>query len=581
MSLTSKLTIPFNAIFPDEEPLEIEGYFEGITRDTLLKIGSFFLGFRANGSDYSHPFDFIRMFFSEENREFARLVRENLIEYVSEERYSVEDYSFSYVVSSLAFFEKAFDLAEDIETTLTNTEIEISVFKAFLLLNQIKNTDSGVIASESTADCVMERKPAAILLSLQLNNFDFTNYQIDKLISTQLIRSISFFEFLESKDSCTPLLNSFYAYYDVGDYKEYLKRLLPLSISIVKRNKEGHTDIELDNDEHLESNVTFLDKISVDESDILEDVDFKKLRANPIYKLSENKYRIISPQFVLETIFNGLYWKFKPINDGLPVGDRINNFLDFKTFEFSEKYVLHKLLREIFGRRFFQRNGTELDALCDGAPDYYVRNGKRMFLFESKDIMLNANVKQSSDFNQIERELKKKLYIKDDGTPKAVVQLIKTIRKALDKTLEYDTGYNPKRVIIFPVLVLHNRMFNVGGFNKLLNFWFQDELQGLRDEGFDTQNVMPLVTVDIDTLIFNKNVFVDRKLKFEDIHTEYSNEFINFSVEGRAYVNEAAANKASKDSYVPFSFYLDNKVDRMNLRTIQNELMEKGYSLLE
>src|SRR5690606_24304317 len=139
----------------------------------------------------------------------------------------------------------------------------------------------------------------------------------------------------------------------------------------------------------------------------------------------------------LELIGNGLYFKFKAINDTLPKEKKVKDLYGLKTYEFSEKYILHSVLKEYFGKRYFQRNGDELDAEYDGAPDYYVRNGKKIFLFESKDILINAQVKQSSDFKAIDNELALKLYQNEKGKPKAVLQIINNTRKILSKTLDF------------------------------------------------------------------------------------------------------------------------------------------------
>lgn len=239
------------------------------------------------------------------------------------------------------------------------------------------------------------------------------------------------------------------------------------------------------------------------------------------------------------------------------------------------------MLREYYGKRYFQRNGDELDAEYDGAPDYYVRNGKRIFLFESKDILIKAKVKQSSNFKVINEELSIKLFQNEKGKPKAVLQILNNIRKILSQTLEFDSGFNPKNVIIHPVLILHYRIFNTAGLNKWVNFWFQDELEKLGHEGFDVSKVRPLIIIDIDTLVFNKDVFKERKLSLEKVLIDYQDNYINFSVKGRKYQSEAEAIQANKNSLIPFGDYLDDKVDSEGLRVIPTEFKEKAYGLFD
>ena len=421
----------------------------------------------------------------------------------------------------------------------------------------------------------------AYCLGLFLNNSDLVNYDVKKVFTTQVLRAISFFEFLESRNDTKELLKEFYKEYDISNYQEYIKRLLPIQIAVLKKEKEAHTDINITQNEGKESSISFLNKFSIKESELLKDFDFRNIRSDPMYRFDENTFRLISPLFVLELIGNGLYFKFKQINDRLPKEKKVKDLYGLKTYDFSEKYILHKILKEYFGNRYFQKNGDELDAQYDGAPDYYVRNGKKIFLFESKDILINAIAKQSSDFREIEKELFIKLYKNEEGKPKAVLQIINNIRKILSKKLEFDSNYSTKNVIVYPVLILHYRIFNTAGLNKWINFWFQKELDKLEKEGFNISNIKPLILIDIDTLIFHKEVFAGRKLSLEEVLNEYGNNYINFTVKRKKYRSEEDALQASKNSFIPFGHYLDNKVDLKKLKEVPKELMEKTYGLFD
>ncbi|MCF6168000.1 hypothetical protein [Lutibacter sp.] len=575
MGVAIKVFIKYDAIFPEDEPKEIQEYFQGISRETLLKVGAFFLGFKSNNSQYADPFSFLNMFFSKGNTDLVSKIAKNLLIHIKESNIEKNNYSFFNFSSSLSFFENVFDRAEDVEDSISKELMEENIFKAYLHLNQFYSEKS-LLATTSTENLSTERLPASMLLALQLHNFDIENYHLDKLFSTQLIRAILFFEFLKSKEECNALLIKFYEYFNVNDYKDYLKRLLPLTLSIIKGINEAQTDILIEK----KSDSVFIDKLTIAIDDTIEDIDFKKIRANPLYKFDEGKYRIISPLFTIEMVFNGLFWKLKSINDSLPKKDKIKNFFDFKTYKFSEKFVLHRVLREYFGNRYIQIDGDELDANYDGAPDYYLRNGKKIFLFESKDIILNANTKQSCDFNIIEKELKLKLYKKEDGTPKAVLQLINNIRKILLMQLGFDNNYKSKNVVIYPIIVVHNRMFNTGGLNKLLNFWMYEELEILKDEGLNISNVKPVVLIDIDTLLFHKDLFVSRKLSFERCIIEYQKKFLNYNAKNKNFKSEEHMLQSAKNSFLPYSYFLYDKIDRARLRRTPSELMEKGYNLL-
>lgn len=571
MSFQHVAPLPFNLIFPDEQPKDLVEYFNGIDKEFLKKAGAFLLGLNNKNSKWADPQDFVQQFFSQGNAEIANEILHRIQNLGDEHNYSIP-----YEVSSLKLFEYVFDNEIPNDNVLTQEEQEINIFKAYLLLNQLNTEEAGKITGASLVDVPTDRKPAAALIANHFHNFDLTNYDLDKLFSTQMIRSIMFFEFLENEPHAKSLLTAFYEKFGVTDYKDFLKRLIPISAAIAMKDKESYTDIDVSNNEDLKSNIDFLEKLIVEDTEKIEGLDFKGLRSKPLYKVEEGLYRIISPLFALELLYNGLYWKLKETNEALPDDERIKDFNGMKTLKFSEIFSLHKILKKYFGNRYLQYSGEQLDANYDGAPDYYVRNGKRVFLFESKDILTTAEVKESTDFLKIEKLLSDKLY-----KPKGIMQIIANVKKALTNTFGFDNKVNPNTVIIYPILILHNRMFMTAGMNKLLNHWFNDELEKLQQEGFNVSKVRPLVIIDIDTLIFNQDVFISKKLDFEECLIEYQDTYINFTTAGRKYVSERAAIDALTDSYMPFSLFLDSKVDKLGLRKIPAELMERGYTLFD
>ena len=143
------------------------------------------------------------------------------------------------------------------------------------------------------------------------------------------------------------------------------------------------------------------------------------------------------------------------------------------------------MLKEIFGKRYVQKSGKELDQLMRGAPDYYVRNGKRAMVFESKDILISKESKTSPDYRVINNELRLKLFENEKGKPKAVRQLVANVEILLKGEASYDPQFPTNRGIIRPILVVHYRMFNTGGTNGIVNSWFKDELTKLEKNGLD------------------------------------------------------------------------------------------------
>lgn len=573
-----KLGVTFEACFPQEERKALNHYLSGIKRADLLKMGSYFLGFDNEKSQYSDVTAFLNMFFSAGNQDFAIEVYRNLKAFVSQAGYGIEQYEVPYVGSSLLLFEFIFDnVPEEQSTTKSNLEIEQDLFKAYLHLNQIAFTDRAIAEKKADEESGIKYSPEQILLKTHFHNYELINYRVDKLFTCQFLRAISYFEFLSQTEKCEALLKKFYEYYGVKDYNEYLRHLIGIIHPILMKDKESHTEIHLDNLD----NEDFIDKHILSSDDVASDLDFLTLRSKPLYKFEKGKYRIISPLFTIEMIYNGLYFRLKAINEKLSEDEKVNGLYGLKTYEYSEQYALDTLLEEIYGKRYYRKSGKELDEIMLGAPDYYVRNGKHTIIFESKDILISKESKQGANFRILRDELRLKLYENEKGKPKAVKQLVENIRKLLNGKADYDKNFPVKKGIIFPVLVVHYRMFNVAGLNNIVNGWFRNELETLKEEGLDISKIQDLILIDIDTLIFNKEALQSRKLKLWNALMEYQETYLRFNIsKARPRPrNEKEGIEMLKSSFHPFSFFLDIKVEKMKLDRTPKELLEKAAPL--
>jgi len=279
-------------------------------------------------------------------------------------------------------------------------------------------------------------------------------------------------------------------------------------------------------------------------------------------------YRIIFNLFVVEKIFKGVYFLLRDVNKTLPAKNRIKDIKSFYGDEFSEKILCYKVIESIYPDKCIRFSGKELaDMKIDAAPDYYVRKGKSILLFESKDFLIAADKKMSFDFNVYEEEFGRVLDYEElpDGKikPKAVVQLINSIRRILKRKFSADNDYHYKDVFIYPVLLTHDHQYDTPGFNELIDFWFQDALLELAEERLFIHHVKPLSVVNIDSLIYNQ-VGLSNDIPFHEMLNLYHNnkkiekeKRKNFKsqTEYDQYFEEYKQMRISKS--VPFSTYID------------------------
>lgn len=556
--------LEFKVAFPGDKPLSVEEYLKGGSKAMILKVAAFLLGSKSQDSKYHDNREFLGAIFGPENNALANSVNDKITEI---ERKGTRVRIIN-TYASLKLFESFFTKEEEPETQ-THDEFETNIFKAYLTLNSefTKNQDAAISSTEELED---ELKIAMMMFCSDYPISDKENYDIKQVWGSQMIKTIYLFQYLERNVATRPLLSAFLAYFNKATWQDYLKSFVSLTIPSIKDEKEGHTDIRVTNDDDFEQNCSFIEKLMVNEYDELDANDFLTLRAKPLYKIENGVYRIIFDLFLVEKIFKGVYFSLRDTNEKLPVGQKITGWKGIYCYEFSEKTLAYKVIESIFPDKSIKFTGQQLtDMKVIGAPDYYVRKGNNIFVFESKDFLIRADKKVSFDYSIYEEEFSKTLYYEmlPNGKEKAgaVIQLINTIRKLLKSELKVDTDYKYKDVFIYPILLTHDRQYDVFGLNTLVNYWFQYELQGLKEEGLFTHKVKPLTVVNIDSLIYHQGGLKENITLNKVIDNYY--EEIKLDTKLR-FKTETETKSYLMSKQIPFSFFIDNYFSEKGIRKL-------------
>ncbi|MDG1276323.1 MAG: hypothetical protein P8O16_03520 [Algoriphagus sp.] len=508
-SFSMGLILCFEDAFPNEKMLAAEEYLAEISTEFLIKASSFLLTYNVNREKLEDPKSFLDIFFSEENNAFKENILQHMIEMRKRARKPVGVF---HEYSGLRVIEIALG-AVRIEGAYDNGKLERDLFKSLLVLNT-EFSNRQMKAIETTNDIDQKIRIQILTFTAHYAVFDKSNYKLEKIWMAQVIKAFLFFEFLESYENTKPLLNEFCKYYEVKDWREYLESLLPITQNVINRAVEGNTDLIVSKDDSYDKNVKFLEKLIVTPYDSTNESDFLTLRSKPILKTSEGKYRIIFDIFATELIFKGLYFKLREINDLLEK-NRIPDLKGMYGLEFSEKILLYKSIESIYPKAI-QYSGKQIDDMgINSAPDYYLRIGNKVLLFESKDFLIRADKKFSFDYNVYDEEFGKTLDFEEkaNGSLKngAVLQLIKNVTRVLRKDFPFDKGINQKEVKVYPILVLHDLQYEVLGFKDFVDQWYNQELLILKEEGFNVNRIQPLTIVNIDSLLLYQKVLETTK----------------------------------------------------------------------
>jgi hypothetical protein len=554
------LLIEFSDIF-DEVEQPIDFYLEGISKKSLIQISAMLLAFKSTDSQFSIVENFLHYFFCQKNYPLALYVLSKVNKIKSRKKNAVP--IIPNTLSSLFFAEICLSLDEntfDIDKK-SNDEIEKDIFKVLLILNS-----QFIIKQNQALEKVYYRPEdklsiAKMAINQALAYDEFINFDLIKVFSCQVIKSIYLFELLQSLKDTQVLLKSFLEYFDCKNWQEYLNRLIPLTIPIVTSKDETPTIISVPADLNYNSNCAFFDKFSLIPVGFSASDDFINIRSLPIIKKEEGRYLVICGLFLVEKIFKSTYFQLNKLNNSFEKVNQVKEFHSVYSSKFSEEYLFYKILDNSILSVKIKISGKEIKTRfkINNEPDYYARKGNRIFLFESKDIILNAAIKTSFDYERIEVALKSKL-IEDKKQPKAILQLVNQIRNVLSLKNPFDLDYSPDLVSIYPVLVLHDRIFNTVGLNKIVNTWFQEHLNVLNQEGLNILNVKQLIIIDIDTLIYYQDLFHNRRLELGFIIEEYIR-YIN-KLGNVKIVSDDHLTKLYGESFDPFSVFISNYVTR-------------------
>ncbi|GLU56112.1 hypothetical protein Dfri01_55730 [Dyadobacter frigoris] len=311
-------------------------------------------------------------------------------------------------------------------------KVEMACFQAWL----VNNTELAAEIQNSATprpDNLTE-----ILLITQASQYEYVER---KDIFSQIMFSKSFFDYLSGNIDFKPYLTEFLACKNLKSSSQYLRALTEV---YMMGAGEGFSFRLTPANQFLKSLFDSFTLPIPNEDQRRErplkanDPDFKAFRVSPLVRIDENSYYILHHNFFVDKLYKGLLFDF------FKETSIHKRFRDFPAFlqilgsEFAEKNIFYEYVSGWFGK-----NSYVIKVPGDRYPniectDFYVREGKSIFLFEFKNALVSTAVKQSMDYQTIEQEIFKKLVRNERGKPKGVTQLLKVIKDLVSKPFPFD-----------------------------------------------------------------------------------------------------------------------------------------------
>ena len=270
--------------------------------------------------------------------------------------------------------------------------------------------------------------------------------------------------------------------------------------------------------------IQFLDGFSIDTENYQHDTDFRMIREKPIVKTGLHRYNFIFMKMFLDKAYSGFVFDMKDVLVKQGLMDEQEGYGKLKSMlgeDFSERFLFYSLMKRCFGKHYENYSGESMqNQLGTSMPDYYLRRGNRIFLFECKDAQLSASKKLSGDYAVVKAAIYEKYVRNSKGHGKGITQLANVISNKLPDILSKLDVTVPTGVkYIFPIIVYFDDSFDVEGPNYLLNIEYKKIISG---NYYAKDYVMKdFVMINIELLMMLEDFFANDKLKLANLINSY------------------------------------------------------------
>ena len=514
--MDNKIYIDYEMIFADK-PFSVFDYLRHLDRQNLIGVALRLIYSDDMFSDFK---DYCAEFFCAENFNFANECYRLLNEHIQENNRDITSIiPRTYIITSqstaLELLRQTFAInISDFVLDTPQVLQEQYLLKAILLINQLIGHWEAPLEynsnGETTNLCL-----AKSLLCTTLNNFGSSNLKAEYVAMLQIIKGYHFFKYCEHS-KIKEHLSVFLENNGAKSWYHYLLDAIQLILYPLQNKQGNFPRIELNSRRDGEK---FLRAHSFKEDTIVpleNNQDYTYFKSHPLIELNDGTYLPISPTFCINHIYKSVYFEFKAINESFfGTEDHIKGqgLRSIFTTEFSEQTLFERYVKNAICRHRGIKK-SDRDCKKEGTyghePDFYLRDGNNIILFENKDIMIPDHIICSKQYDQLEQELDKKL------VKKGINQLIYNIKQFENKTFKWDSNL-PNKPKIYPVLVIDDSSLCAPGLNYILNEVFQQQLKCNNIK----LKVYPLAIVELDSLIAFANYFQLPYVRFKKLLEQY------------------------------------------------------------
>ena len=511
-----KRVIQYSDLFPEQAgnlPDE-RSLVKGLKRESLCTITANMVQ-RLNGMPFfdnsldprREEFDFVRFFLSDKDPAYTQ---EIVNRHAAAKKKIPANFTGGFTATSKAAimsFQRLFFSVKPKKNQDYSAQIEKDFSNALLLENQkVYEAEYDPKKYESEPK---DLQLARLYLAYNYANEDVESLDTHDLFRRQLTKSVSLFTYLfRSKDKRVKVLRRrFLAHFHIGSWVEYI---IPHVMSLHFLKEDSGLLILKGSGKYGKKARRVVEKSCIEKDALIpegDNPDFMAFRGKPFIRLKKHHYAITNQSFVIEHMFNSVYFELKQYRkDAGFLND--DEFRQFYTTEFSQKYMFEGYVKGLLPLSTqFSISGSQCDIELENArkngintdgivpPDYYIRVPEGCIVFEYKDALTNAKVKESRDAEKLFADIKKKFFENEKGSHKGVTQLLDSAKAIQEGSFFFDKTYPDS--IVYPVLVVDNPVYTMRGMHTLLDYMMREECTR---RGMRSDTIKPLVLMDVATL---------------------------------------------------------------------------------
>lgn len=561
--------------FFDEKRMPVKDYLDGIPTILTLIILAFTNGrIHKAGMDSKSQFDLFNEFIADLDSKMQVFLKKKMMLFIDRPEDDLNIgfgvFSSELILELMLIAVKSKNIGFKSFTSDYSPKVLLKVFKALMALRSEMNVrlnepyeDKGV-KIDSLEHCQLLMWPTLLSQSASITGSSLTS---------NLIKGILFLHYL-SESEYLPYLREFLEKRGYGHHNHFI---LDLSSTIFRVLKG------------LENERGWLIQHSIEKSPLpfeMREEDFIQnnsvtlnfIRTRPLIRIDDQNLIVADFNLFISKMYDGLIY------------DIYNETSFSKDYSLPRfKSIIGLFTQQVMFNRIWERiiapdfriTKSEMDKESHlGYPDYYLRNGNHIYLFEIKDIVFKDVIMDSCNIPKIEKEILSKVASFDNS--QGVGQQLGVIKKIDERELPFDhiQTQKLKKLVIHPILIHSNHYLRMPGINVLIADIFEKQVLKIEFKNIDKSRIKPPILIHSD--YFFKDYFYYRFRKNEKLDKQ----ILKFSkkLESRLENGFIAKSKVFTDSYLDFNAIQSNKasgdfpISKILKHLAVDDLLVKSYA---